>query len=100
MMHVELAREVGVVEIEPIDAAAIGAVHDRIELPAQAEVERQLRRRRPPVAEVQRVLPLARGHQLVLHALVGLPDLPEQERRVGVVEVAVWPPRSPVVFGS
>src|SRR5439155_16692472 len=42
-------------EIEPIEAAPIRAMHDRVELPAQPEVERELRARGPPVAEVKRV---------------------------------------------
>ena len=33
------------------------------------------------------MLPFARRHQLVLHALVGVADQAEQERRVLVVEV-------------
>ena len=40
---VEPPAEVRVVEVEAVEAAAVGAVHDRVELPAQPEVQRQLR---------------------------------------------------------
>ena len=85
--HVQPTPEIGVVEIEPVDAAAINAVHDRIDLPPEAEIQCEPRIRRPPIAEEQRVLPLTRRHQLVLYALVDDADLTEQERGVRVVEV-------------
>src|SRR4029453_12369046 len=62
-------------------------MHDRVVLPAQPEIESQVWRCGPSVAEVQRVLELARRHYLVLDALVGLADLTEHEGRKGVVEV-------------
>ena len=74
-------------QIEPVEAAPVDAVHDRVVLPPHAQVQRQPLGRAPPIAEEERVLPFARGHQLVLHALVDVADQPEHERRVLVVEI-------------
>ena len=38
--HVELTA-VGIGQVEPVEAAAVGARHDRVVLPAQAEIQRQ-----------------------------------------------------------
>ena len=55
---------------DPFDAA-VGSCHQRVVLVAKPEIECQPRVDLPPVANVERVLPLACGHQLVLDALAG-----------------------------
>ena len=65
----------------------IGTPEDRVVLPPQPEIERELVVRRPAIAEEHRMLPLAGREQLVLETLAGRADEAEQERRVLVVEI-------------
>ena len=73
---------------DPLDAP-VRALHQRVVLVAQAQVEGQFVADLPPVASVERVLPLARGHQLVLHAGGAHFHQAQQERRVRVVDVGL-----------
>ncbi len=72
--------------VDPFDAA-VGSCHQRVVLVAKPEIERQPRVDLPPIPNVERVLPLARGHQLVLDALASAVDEAKQERCVAVVAV-------------
>src|SRR5207247_6568991 len=66
--------------IQPLDALACRAAHQRIELITQAEVQRELASDLPAIARVPAELPLARRHQDVLNALLHLIRGAKQER--------------------
>jgi hypothetical protein len=70
-----------------IETASVGARHDRVVLPAQAEIQCDLLVHRPAVAQVHGMLPFAAGEELVLIALARGADETKHERRVGVVEI-------------
>src|SRR5690606_28183575 len=76
------------VRVPELDAAAAAAGLQRVLLPAQPEVHRQLRRDLPRVANVGSELQIEGRHLLPLQALADLLRGAEQEGGIGV-ELAV-----------
>ena len=67
------------VQVEAFDALPIGARDQREVLVADAEIERHVPDRLPPIAEIESVPPLARPHRLPLDRLLHRRGQAEQE---------------------